>query len=67
MINRIKKGNIFQDMGLKKGDIIQEVNGRFLRSADEMLGLYKKLQTGSEMTVNIKRRGRQESMKYIFR
>ena len=67
MVNRIKKGSIFQDMGLKNGDIIQEVNGRPLRSADEMLGLYKKLQTGSEITVNIKRKGRQESMKYVFR
>ncbi len=67
MVNRIKKGSIFQDIGLKNGDIIQEVNGRPLRSADEMLGLYKELQTGSEMTVNIKRRGRQESMKYVFK
>lgn len=67
MVSRIKHGSIFQKMGLKNGDVIQAVNGQPMGSADEMLNLYKELKSGSEITVGIKRRGRQENLRYVFR
>jgi len=67
MVSRIKQGSIFQKMGLKNGDVIQGVNDSPIGSADDMLGLYKGLQSGSEITLNIKRRGKQETLKYTFK
>ncbi len=67
MVSRIKQASIFQKMGLKNGDVIQGVNDSPIGSADDMLGLYKGLQSGSEVTLNIKRRGKQETLKYTFK
>ena len=67
MVSRIKQGSLFQKMGLKNGDVIQGVNDSPIGSADDMLGLYKGLQSGSEVTLNIKRRGKQETLKYTFK
>ena len=67
MISRIKRGSMFNKMGLKNGDVIQGVNDQPMVSADDMLELYRSLKTGSEITLNIKRRGKQERLKYIVK
>jgi len=67
IISSIKSGSIFQKMGMQNGDIIQSVNDRPIKSPDEMLKLYNSLKSGSSINLNIKRRGRQEELKYIFR
>lgn len=67
IISRIKKGSIFHKMGLKSGDVVQGVNDRPMESVDDMLELYKEMKSGSEVILNIKRRGKQESMKYVFK
>jgi general secretion pathway protein C len=66
MISRIKRGSIFQKMGLRNGDVIQGVNDRPIGSADDMLQLYRGLKSGSEITLRIKRGGKQETLKYVF-
>lgn len=67
MINRIKRESIFQKMGLRNGDVIQGVNDQPMGSADDMLELYKGLKSGSEITLRIKRGGKQETLKYVFK
>lgn len=67
IISSIKSGSIFQKMGMQNGDIIQSVNDRPIKSPDEMLKLYNSLKSGSSINLNIKRRGQQEELKYIFR
>ena len=66
MVSRIKRGSIFHEMGLKNGDVIQGVNSQPMTSADDMLKLYNGLKSGSTINLNIKRKGRQEELKYIF-
>jgi|LGVE01.1.fsa_nt_gb general secretion pathway protein C len=66
IISRIKPGSIFQKMGMQNGDIIQGVDNQPIKSPDEMLKLYNGLKSGSAITLNIKRKGRQEDLKYIF-
>jgi len=66
MVSRIKQGSFFDKMGLRNGDVIQGVNGESIESAEKMLELYKGLRGGSEITVNIKRRGRKQDVKYVF-
>ena len=67
MVSRIKPGSIFQKMGMQNGDIIQGVDNQPIKSPDEMLKLYNKMKSGSAISLNIKRKGRQEELKYIFR
>ena len=67
MVSRIKPDSIFQKMGMQNGDIVQGVDNQPIKSPDEMMKLYKGLKSGSEIMLNIKRKGRQEELRYIFR
>lgn len=66
IISRIQKGSIFQKMGMQNGDIIQSVNGQSIQGPGEVMELYKGLQSGSEITLSIKRRGKEQDLKYVF-
>jgi general secretion pathway protein C len=66
MISRIKNGSIFQKMGIRNGDIIQGVNSEPIKSPEDMLELYKGLKSGAQITLNIKRRGKEETLEYVF-
>jgi len=66
IINRIKKGSIFQKMGMQNGDIIQGVDGQPIKSPDEMLELYNGLKSGSAINLDIKRKGEAQSLEYVF-
>ena len=67
LVTRIKTGSIFQQMGLENGDIIQGVNNQAIESPDRLLDLYKGLRDGSEIVLNLKRRGSEETLRYVFR
>jgi general secretion pathway protein C len=67
MVSRIKPGSIFRKMGMQNGDIIQGVDNQPIKSPDEMMKLYNKLKSGSAISLNIKRKGRQEELRYIFK
>ncbi len=48
------------------GDIIQEVNGRKIQSADDVMGLLNTMRGGSSLAVTINRRGNKETLNYQF-
>lgn len=66
VISNIVPGSIFQKLGLRNGDVIREIDGRALRSPEDILNVYRNLESGSEVAVNIKRRGREELLQYRF-
>ena len=66
-ISKIKPGSFFLKLGLRDGDVVQEVNGSSIQSPDDILDLYQKLKSGSEVGLQIDRRGRQETLNYRFR
>ena len=66
MVSRIKPGSIFQKMGMQNGDIIQSVNDQPIKSPDEMLKLYNKMKSGSAISLNIKRKGETQNLRYVF-
>ena len=66
MISNIRPGSLYQKMGAVEGDIIQEVNNRPIRTADDVMGLLNTIKGGSSMSMTIKRRGKQETLNYQF-
>jgi general secretion pathway protein C len=66
-ISRIKAGSFFAKLGLRNGDVVQEIDGSSISSPDDILALYEKLKSGSPVGVQIDRRGRQETINYRFR
>ena len=51
----IRKGSVFEMLGLKKGDVIQEVNGYDVRTMDGAMSAFQRLQAGTDFAVDIKR------------
>ena len=66
-ISNIKAGSFFAKLGLKNGDIVQGIDGRDITSPDDVLEVYERLRSGSEVTLEIRRRGEQKTINYKFR
>jgi general secretion pathway protein C len=66
LISNIRSGSIYRRMGIMDGDIIQKVNDRPIRTADDMTGLLGVLKSGSGLSLTVKRRGKQETLNYQF-
>ena len=63
-ITGIKPNAIFRKMRLRNGDIITGVNGASIDSVDDALKVVEQLSSGSDIQLQIKRRGREQSLDY---
>jgi general secretion pathway protein C len=66
-IASIKRGSIFEKLGLKNGDIVKGLDGNEIKSPDDVLQMYKKLTLGSEVAIEIERAGEKQILNYTFR
>ncbi len=67
MITGIQAGSLYQKMGIVDGDIIQGVDNRTIRTADDMMALFNTLKNAPAMSLTVRRTGKQETLKYQFR
>ena len=67
IISNIKSGSIYQKIGLNNGDILQGINNRGIKTADDIMELYNVMKSGSGLALRINRQGRQETFNYVFR
>lgn len=66
-ITHIKSSSIFERLGLKNGDIVKGVDGKEIKSPDDVLQMYDKLTMGSEVAIEIERDGEEQTINYTFR
>ena len=66
-LSSIKPNSIFRRMGLRNGDVITGVDGREISSVNDALGLVENLQNASNVSVQLKRRGREKNIEYSIR
>ena len=66
-ISRINPGSIFSKLGLRNGDIVQGMNDSSIKSPDDILALYEKLKSGSQVQLEIDRNGQRKTLDYRFR
>jgi len=59
VINEIQPGSLFESVGLVKGDVIQEVNGRAVTGVADLVAMYRDLKPGLSLSVKVTRAGRQ--------
>ena len=67
IINRIKPNSLFTKLGLKNGDIIQGVNGKDITSPDDVMEFYENLKSGSQISLQLSRRGKIETINYTMK
>ncbi len=63
-ITGIKPNAIFRKMRLRNGDVITGVNGNAIESVEDAVKLVEQLSSGSNVQLQIKRRGRDQTLDY---
>ena len=63
-LSGIRSNSIFGEMGFRNGDVIVGVDGKNIESVDDALSLYKNLQSADNVKVDIRRRGRLQTLNY---
>ena len=67
IITRIKPNSFFSKLGLRNGDKIQAVDGESINNPDDIMGLYGKLKSGSQVSLQITRKGTSKIINYKFK
>ena len=63
-LSGIRSNSIFSEMGFRNGDVIVGVDGNEIESVDDALSLYENLQSAENVKVQIRRRGRLQTIDY---
>jgi general secretion pathway protein C len=63
-LSGIRSNSIFSEMGFRNGDVITGVDGKNIESVDDALSLYENLQSADRVQVQIRRRGRLQTIDY---
>ncbi|MBI4412373.1 MAG: hypothetical protein HY541_07820 [Deltaproteobacteria bacterium] len=62
----VKKDSVFAKLGLKRGDILQKINGMEL-DIKKGLEIFNQLKTESDITIDVERGGAKQSLEYEIR
>lgn len=60
----IRPGSLYSKIGIKNGDVVQRINGYEISSPDKALEIYSKLKNSKQITVDINRRGKNQTLDY---
>lgn len=66
-ISNIRAGSFFAKLGLRNGDVVQGVDGRRIKSPDDVLDIYTKLKSASQLELQVRRHGKSKKLNYEFR
>ncbi len=64
ILTHIRNNSIFEELGLKSGDIVKGVNGEDIESVDDALKFYHNLKSSDSVQLQIERRGQEKSISY---
>lgn len=65
-LNRITPSSPLRRLGIRNGDIILDINDQPVNELDDILKSLAKLSAGEEMSLKIKRRGRERKLDFKF-
>lgn len=63
-LSSIRRNSIFSQMGLKNGDVITGVDGNPIESVDDALKFYENISSASALSLQVKRRGKMQTIDY---
>jgi general secretion pathway protein C len=64
LVRRLKKGSLYEKIGLRQGDVITSVNGEPLNSIQDAMTHYSKLNTLSQVQIEVTRNGKPEMLQF---
>ncbi len=63
-VNRVRRGTLLSELGIRNGDRIRSINGYSLTSPEKALQAYSRLRTSSELSLELMRGGRPLTIEY---
>ncbi len=66
-LSAIRRGSLFDKLGVKNGDIVHSVNGMELTGPDAALKAYNSLMNETSFTFEVTRRGQRQTFEYEIR
>jgi len=63
-VSNVKKGSVFDKMGLKKRDIIEKIDGKPIKSESDAFAYFNKLEQLNSLSLTIKRGKESKELKY---
>lgn len=60
----ISPDSVYQRIGLQSGDVVGKINGQAVKSQPHALELLQSFKTNSELSIEVERRGRKETLNY---
>lgn len=67
MLSAIRRNSVFQQLGLMNNDVIVKLNGVAVRQPEDVMGLYNQIQQLDNITLEIERRGRLQTLTYTLK
>jgi general secretion pathway protein C len=64
IITNIAPNSLYEKVGLQNGDVIIDVNNNHMQNANDILQVLNSMQSGGSLDMNIKRRGKNETINY---
>ncbi|MDH3513773.1 MAG: PDZ domain-containing protein [Gammaproteobacteria bacterium] len=64
LVRQMQPGSLYEQLGLRPGDVIKSVNGQTLNTAEDALKLYQQISSISSVNVEIMRSGKSDSLVY---
>jgi general secretion pathway protein C len=64
LVREIQPGSVYEKLGLRVGDVINTVNGQTVNSVEDVMRLYAQFSSASNVQIDVRRAGRNESLRY---
>jgi len=64
IVSNIAPNSLYEKVGLQNGDIIIDINNNQMKNVNELLQMINSMQSGGSVDLNIKRRGKNETINY---
>jgi len=66
-LSYIKANSFFTKLGLKRGDIIKNINGKQINTPEDAFSFYQVLESGAPLSMEISRGGKPKTINYRFK
>ncbi|MDZ7698602.1 MAG: type II secretion system protein GspC [Deltaproteobacteria bacterium] len=67
ILSYISSDSIFSKLGLQRGDVIKRLNGQPIKTPEDAFSFYKALESGSTLSLDILRKGKEKTIEYNIR
>ncbi len=64
MVYGIRPQSVFRQIGMRNGDIITDINGTQITTADDALQMYEEIQDADSATISVLRRGKEKEIAF---